>query len=168
MAFALAGMGAGLAGALMANFSRFVSPDMLHWTLSGDMIIMMVLGGVGTLVGPILTALRLSYFWKVSLPPGRSTGSCSWALLLLVVVLWTRGGIMALARFVGRRLSPAAKAKWVGQEMSVLLEVQGLVKRFGGALGDRRCFARPACRRDPRADRAKRGRQDDADQPACR
>ena len=52
VAFVIAGMGAGLAGALMANYLRFVSPDMLHWTKSGELMIMVILGGVGTLLGP--------------------------------------------------------------------------------------------------------------------
>ena len=51
-------MGAGLAGALMANYSRFVSPDMLHWTQSGDLMIMIILGGTGTLLGPALGRRR--------------------------------------------------------------------------------------------------------------
>ena len=39
-AFVIAGMGAGLAGALWTNLARFVSPDMLHWTKSGELMIM--------------------------------------------------------------------------------------------------------------------------------
>ncbi|MBC7637269.1 MAG: branched-chain amino acid ABC transporter permease, partial [Acetobacteraceae bacterium] len=46
--FTLAGAIAGLAGALQANLLRFVSPDMLHWTMSGDFMVMVVLGGGGT------------------------------------------------------------------------------------------------------------------------
>ncbi len=45
VAFVIAGMGAGLAGALMANLQRFVSPDMLAWTKSGELMIMVILGG---------------------------------------------------------------------------------------------------------------------------
>lgn len=56
VAFVIAGAGAGLAGALLANHTRFVSPDMLHWTKSGDILIMVILGGIGTLTGPILGA----------------------------------------------------------------------------------------------------------------
>ena len=55
-AFTIAGAGAGLAGALHANLLRFVSPDMLHWTMSGDFMIMVVLGGAGTLFGPVIGA----------------------------------------------------------------------------------------------------------------
>jgi branched-chain amino acid transport system permease protein len=55
-AFVIAGAGAGLAGALLANLDRFVSPDMLHWTKSGDLLIMAIIGGTGTLYGAVLGA----------------------------------------------------------------------------------------------------------------
>jgi branched-chain amino acid transport system permease protein len=58
-AFVLSGMGTGLAGALMANYLRFVSPDMLHWTKSGELMIMVILGGVGTWLGPAFGAAAL-------------------------------------------------------------------------------------------------------------
>ncbi len=51
-AFTIAAAGAGLAGALYANLLRFVSPDMLHWTTSGDLTAMVVLGGAGSLYRP--------------------------------------------------------------------------------------------------------------------
>ncbi|MCT8974732.1 branched-chain amino acid ABC transporter permease [Microbaculum marinisediminis] len=56
VAFVIAGAGAGLAGALLANHTKFVSPDILAWTKSGDIMIMVILGGIGTLTGPILGA----------------------------------------------------------------------------------------------------------------
>jgi len=57
--FVIAGAGAGLAGALMANQTEFVSPSLLHWTVSGDILVMVVLGGVGTIVGPVFGAIVL-------------------------------------------------------------------------------------------------------------
>jgi branched-chain amino acid transport system permease protein len=94
-AFVIAGMGAGLAGALMANYSKFVSPDMLHWTKSGDLMIMIILGGTGTLLGPALGAALLigletfltswTEHWKFFLGP-----------ILIVIVLFSSGGLMSL------------------------------------------------------------------------
>jgi branched-chain amino acid transport system permease protein len=94
-AFVIAGMGAGLAGALMANYSKFVSPDMLHWTKSGDLMIMIILGGTGTLLGPALGAVALigletfltswTEHWKFILGP-----------ILIVIVLFSSGGLMSL------------------------------------------------------------------------
>jgi branched-chain amino acid transport system permease protein len=55
-AFVIAGAGAGLAGALDANLLRFASPDLLHWSTSGDMMVMVVLGGAASLFGAVLGA----------------------------------------------------------------------------------------------------------------
>ncbi|WP_323038698.1 branched-chain amino acid ABC transporter permease [Gemmobacter sp.] len=94
-AFVLSGMGCGLAGALMANFLRFASPDMLHWTKSAALMTMVILGGVGSFFGPLLgtaaylvleTELAaLTEYWQFWL-----------GLILLAVVLGTRGGLNAL------------------------------------------------------------------------
>jgi branched-chain amino acid transport system permease protein len=94
-AFVIAGMGAGLAGALMANYSKFVSPDMLHWTKSGDLMIMIIIGGTGTLIGPALGAAVLvgletfltswTEHWKFILGP-----------ILIVIVLFSTGGLASL------------------------------------------------------------------------
>jgi branched-chain amino acid transport system permease protein len=54
--FVIAGGGAGLAGALDANLLRFVSPDLLHWTTSGDLMVMVVVGGAGSLIGAVFGA----------------------------------------------------------------------------------------------------------------
>ena len=50
--FVIAGTICGLAGALLANHTDFISPAMMHWTRSGDLIVMAVLGGMGTRVRP--------------------------------------------------------------------------------------------------------------------
>ena len=90
--FVIAGAGAGLAGALMANQTEFVSPSLLHWTVSGDILVMVILGGVGTLVGPVFGATvlllleeflsRYTEHWMLVLGP-----------ILIFVVLFARGGL---------------------------------------------------------------------------
>lgn len=101
-AFILAGMGAGLAGALMANFLRFASPDMMHWTKSGEFMIMVILGGVGSFFGPIFGAaafLILESFlagWSEHWP-------LAMGAILLVVVLGSKGGISGLLAKLGVR-----------------------------------------------------------------
>ncbi len=102
-AFVMAGMGAGLAGALMVNFVRYASPDMMHWTKSGELMVMVILGGVGTLAGPFLGA---GAFVTLELVTARFTSH--WHLpvgiVLLVIVLATRGGLVELIRRIaGRR-----------------------------------------------------------------
>lgn len=94
-AFVLSGMGAGLAGALMANLMRFASPDMMHWSKSGELMIMVILGGVGTLLGPFLGAAALLTMESIF-----AEWTENWQLLLgiilLTVVLGTKGGILGL------------------------------------------------------------------------
>ena len=97
LAFVLSGAGAGLAGALMVIFLRFASPDMMHWTKSGEFMVMVILGGVGTLAGPFIGAGAL---FTLETTLGRFTEH--WALpvgiILLVVVLATKGGLIGLVR----------------------------------------------------------------------
>src|SRR5689334_8880371 len=57
--FVIAGTICGLAGALLANHTDFISPAIMHWTRSGDLIVMAVLGGMGTVLGPVLGAVAL-------------------------------------------------------------------------------------------------------------
>jgi branched-chain amino acid transport system permease protein len=96
--FALAGGAAGLAGALLANQSGFVSPNLLQWTQSGTLMIMVILGGVGYLYGGALgaavflvleeTLSALTLHWQLGL-----------GLVLLAIVLYARQGLAGL--FVG-------------------------------------------------------------------
>ena len=102
-AFVISGMGAGLAGCLMANFLRFASPDMVHWTKSGELMVMVVLGGVGTLFGPLIGAAAYTILEAV-LASWTEYWQLGLGFILLFVVLYTHGGIQALfARIGGRR-----------------------------------------------------------------
>ena len=56
-AFVVSGVLCALAGVLLANLNAFVSPSTLAWTVSGELIVMVVLGGIGTVFGPLLGAL---------------------------------------------------------------------------------------------------------------
>jgi branched-chain amino acid transport system permease protein len=95
VAFAIAGMGAGLAGALMANYLRFISPDMMHWTKSGELMMMVILGGAGTLTGPLLGAAAM-----VCLETFLAAQTENWQLylgfILLAIVMMKRGGLAAI------------------------------------------------------------------------
>jgi len=94
-AYVIAGMIAGVAGFLLANHILFVSPAYMSWQRSGELIVMVVLGGIGTLHGAVLGSLAfllteelLSTFtehWKVIFGP-----------LLILVVLFARGGLLGL------------------------------------------------------------------------
>jgi branched-chain amino acid transport system permease protein len=56
LAFIISGTIAGFAGGLYAIFNGFISPDAIHWSASGDILIMVMLGGGGTLIGPAIGA----------------------------------------------------------------------------------------------------------------
>ena len=58
-AFAFSGRWPGLAGALSAQHTMFVSPELMSWMVSGEALIMVILGGLGTLAGPVVGAVSL-------------------------------------------------------------------------------------------------------------
>lgn len=92
VAFVVAGAGAGLAGALWAEYARFVSPDMASWSRSGEFLVMVILGGLGTLAGAVygaavllgLESLLAGFTEHWMLPLG---------LILLAVVLFAKRGL---------------------------------------------------------------------------
>jgi branched-chain amino acid transport system permease protein len=96
-AYCIAGAMAGLAGTLLANQVEFVSPAYMSWQRSGDLTFMVVLGGMGTLAGPLLGAAGLialeellsgfSEHWKLGL-----------GVILVLVVIYTQGGLIGLLR----------------------------------------------------------------------
>jgi branched-chain amino acid transport system permease protein len=93
--FVIAGGVAGLAGALIANQNSFVSPNLLQWTQSGTLMVMVILGGVGYLYGGVLGALALLVLEEVL-----SSYTIHWQLglgaVLLIVVLYARRGLAGL------------------------------------------------------------------------
>ncbi|MEZ5779755.1 MAG: branched-chain amino acid ABC transporter permease [Paracoccaceae bacterium] len=94
-AFVLSGMVAGLAGSLFADLNRFVSPAMLSWHMSGEIMVFVILGGVGRLAGPIAGAavfIALEYL----LGPVSDHWQALLGLLLLAIVLFAPGGLMGL------------------------------------------------------------------------
>ncbi len=100
-AFVIAGMMAGLSGILSANFEAFMSPDNLFWTASGDLIFMVVLGGMGTIFGPVGGTILFLVISEVL-----SNITESWHLifgpLLIIVVLYMRGGMEGFFINLGR------------------------------------------------------------------
>src|SRR3546814_2652022 len=57
VSYVLSAMLCGVAGMLLANLNAFASPSTLSWIISGDLVVMLVLGGIGTVFGPLLGAL---------------------------------------------------------------------------------------------------------------
>lgn len=94
-AFVISGMMTGLAGALFADLNRFVSPSMLSWHMSGEIMILVILGGVGRLYGPLAGAIIYIIFEFIF---GGMTEHWQFflGLVLLGVVLFARGGVIGL------------------------------------------------------------------------
>jgi branched-chain amino acid transport system permease protein len=95
VAYVIAGAIAGLAGFLLANQVLFVSPAFMTWQRSGELIVMVILGGAGTVHGAILGSLAyllieealagFTEHWKVIFGP-----------FLILVVLFARGGLLSM------------------------------------------------------------------------
>ena len=98
--FVIAGALCGLAGALLANQTNFISPALMHWTRSGDLIVMVVLGGLGSLFGPLIGAVAFLLLEeglsRVTEYPDLILGP-----ILLLVAIYVHGGIDGL--LAGRR-----------------------------------------------------------------
>ncbi len=81
-----------LAGVLLGNFTGFISPDMIGWARSGELIFMVIIGGVGTLFGPLVGTIAFVFLEEIL-----STITVYWHLvfgvMLVALVLFGRGGI---------------------------------------------------------------------------
>jgi len=134
-AFVISGCYAGLAGSLLAVTDPLAGPDRMHWSASGEVVLMTILGGVGTLLGPVLGAGVIKYLENIFssfneqilqsvfgfLPSsvehvvikvaGLFVGE-GWELtlgvLFLVLIIFVPGGLMQGIQSLQRRLFPAS------------------------------------------------------------
>lgn len=139
-AFVISGMYAGLAGSLLAITDPLAGAERMQWTASGEVVLMTILGGVGTLLGPVIGAWLIKYFENIFsainestlsrlfdfLPEGLHDGVVTvvgkfvgdgWQLTLglifVLVVVFLPGGVMEGVRRLGatfRKSPPAAPA----------------------------------------------------------
>lgn len=95
VAFVLSAMITGLAGALYADLNRFVGPSMLSWHMSGELMVLIILGGKGRLFGPVAGAM---IFVCLEYVLGGITERWQFflGLILLGIVLFARGGFLGL------------------------------------------------------------------------
>ena len=132
-AFVISGMYAGLAGALLASMDPLAGAERMQWTESGSIVLMVILGGMGTLLGPVLGAGVIKYFeaifsrindnvlheWFDFLPGFLETFMVwivhpfvgkGWSLTLgavfMIIVIFLPGGLMEGANRI---------AKWIGK-----------------------------------------------------
>ena len=135
-AFVISGMYAGLAGGLMVSVDPLAGAERMQWTASGEVVLMTILGGAGTLLGPILGASLIKYFENIFsayndvslnqvfffLPDGLREGMVSlsklfvgegWHLTLgvvfMVIVIYLPRGILQGLTILGRMLNRSGK-----------------------------------------------------------
>jgi branched-chain amino acid transport system permease protein len=92
-AFVISGMFCTIAGGLLADLTQFVSPDYMHWSRSGDLLLMAIIGGMSSVVGPVLGAIvyllleqglgAVTEHWQAIMGP-----------ILILIVLFARYGLM--------------------------------------------------------------------------
>jgi branched-chain amino acid transport system permease protein len=107
LAYVMSGMLCGVAGLLLANLNAFASPSTLAWAVSGELIVIIVIGGLGTVFGPLLGALvflgleevlkGFTDHWMIIFGP-----------LIVFVALLGKSGIMGLLRRLDSRSKTAA------------------------------------------------------------
>ena len=128
-AFVISGMYAGLAGGLLAAMDPLAGAERMQWTASGEVVLMTILGGAGTLIGPVLGAGFIKYFenifakindnvlhgWFAFMPDGMEDAMVTivhpfvgkgWhltlGLMFMLVVIFLPGGLVEGGQRVGR------------------------------------------------------------------
>ena len=114
-AYVIAAIICGMAGVLYANLTQFVSPSYMSWTTSGELIVMVVIGGIGTFVGPVVGALAM-----VLVEEGLKSATEHWMFimgpLIVVIVLLTRRGLVGVLHSADARRAAKAAARDKGIE----------------------------------------------------
>lgn len=103
-AFAISGVYSGVAGALLGSLMQFVNPQGLHWSTSGDVVIMTLLGGIGTLFGPVMGVVVFEVLKEVL-----SSRTVHWygilGLIFIVATMYMPSGLYGAVSALRARLS---------------------------------------------------------------
>lgn len=98
-AFVVSGIICSISGALLANLTQFVSPAYMHWTRSGELLVMVIMGGFSSVFGPVIGAALLLLLEEIL-----SSYTEHWQLLLgpilILVVLFAKTGLMSAIEMV--------------------------------------------------------------------
>lgn len=112
IAFGISAMVCALSGSLMASWQEYVSPDLMHWTRSGELMIIIILGGLGYFAGPLVGAIvfllleeMLPELLRLFAPDYAEHWMIVFGPILMMVVLFAKGGVMGL----GEKLLNAVK-----------------------------------------------------------
>ena len=109
-AFAFSGMLAGLGGALSAQHTMFVSPEILTWTVSGEALVTVILGGLGTLAGPVVGAVSIVFLKHLISGFTNYWHMIIGAILIVAVIAGGRGVYGGLERLIAMRKPLPTKA----------------------------------------------------------
>ncbi|MDB5818706.1 MAG: transporter permease [Rhizobacter sp.] len=100
-AFVVSGVMCTVAGGLLANLTQFVSPAYMHWSRSADLLIMALLGGMSTVLGPVIGAAAL-----LLLEEGLGAITQHWqaplGIILILIVMFARNGLSDVGLLMGR------------------------------------------------------------------
>ena len=104
-AFTISAVYAGVAGFLMVVYEPYVATEFTNWTTSGHVVIMSVIGGVGTLVGPMIGAAFMEYFANVvqAFPAIGQEWRLILGLIFMGVVIFLPGGFMQIGSIVWKQ-----------------------------------------------------------------
>ena len=100
-AFVIAGAICGYAGALLGNFTSFISPDMMDWAASGELMFMVILGGASSVFGPVIGA-ALFLLLEQLLSAFTVHWHLPFGILLILTVLFVKGGISGFLQRLGK------------------------------------------------------------------
>lgn len=92
--FIVSGLYGGIAGSLMVIYEPYVATHFLHWTMSGEVVIMAVIGGVGTLIGPMIGAAFMMYFENVASAWLGEQWLLVLGVLFVLIMMYLPGGFM--------------------------------------------------------------------------
>ena len=167
--FLLAGALAAIAGGLFASLQTYITPDAFTFDLSVLFFIAILIGGRGSILGPMLGTIILTILPEIAAPLA-AWSTFLYAVLLLVIVLAMPGGIAALLDFRNRR--PLASNRAIVPRPAALGDIVRKSARrqdaeparhraeFRQCARHRRPRSRRQARPDPRPDRPQRQRQD--------
>ena len=112
-AFTISAMYAGVAGFLMVIYEPYVATEFTNWTTSGHVVIMSVIGGVGTLIGPMIGAAFMEYFANVvqAFPSVGEQWRLILGLIFMSVVIFLPGGFMQIGAIVWKHTGHRVRAR---------------------------------------------------------
>jgi len=113
--FVIAGTMAGFAGYLEAVTTGIISPGHLHWHLSGEVMMLVILGGMGTLFGPVLGAFTLSLL-RDNFQDLTEHWHLFQGIFVIMIVLLLPNGIASLANLFGKKETASAETPSTDQE----------------------------------------------------